>query len=124
VKEQSHKDEMSAALRGDFQRLRARGVSATLVPHESTAHAPEPVADDAAVRAEKPAPDDPPQASPPNVPESEVSGAGGALEAAATETPASEQSATPDEAPDAPDPDGGEEHAPPRSGWLSRLVGR
>jgi hypothetical protein len=39
VKEQSHKDEMSAALRGDFQRLRARGVSPSLAPHE----APEPV---------------------------------------------------------------------------------
>lgn len=125
MKEQSHKDEMSAALRGDFQRLRARGVSATLVPHESTAHAPEPGEDDAAVRAEKPAPAvDPPHASPPDVPESEVSGAGEASEAAATETPASEQSATPDEAPHALDPDAGEEHAPPRSGWLSRLVGR
>jgi hypothetical protein len=42
VKEQSHKEEMSAALRGDFQRLRARGVSPSLVPHE----APEPVADE------------------------------------------------------------------------------
>jgi hypothetical protein len=30
VKEQSHKDEMSAALRGDFERLRERGVAATL----------------------------------------------------------------------------------------------
>ena len=39
MKEQSHKDEMSAALRGDFQRLRARGVSPSLAPHE----APEPV---------------------------------------------------------------------------------
>jgi hypothetical protein len=28
VKEQSHKDEMTAALRGDFARLRARGVDA------------------------------------------------------------------------------------------------
>jgi len=34
VKEQSHKAEMSAALRGDFQRLRARGVSAALVPQD------------------------------------------------------------------------------------------
>jgi hypothetical protein len=34
VKEQSHKDEMSAAIRGDFQRLRARGVAAALVPQE------------------------------------------------------------------------------------------
>jgi hypothetical protein len=34
VKEQSHKQEMSAAIRGDFQRLRARGVAAALVPQE------------------------------------------------------------------------------------------
>jgi hypothetical protein len=34
VKEQSHKDEMSAALRGDFERLRKRGVSVTLAPAE------------------------------------------------------------------------------------------
>jgi hypothetical protein len=32
VKDQSHKDEMSAAIRGDFQRLRDRGVAATLAP--------------------------------------------------------------------------------------------
>ena len=32
MKEQSHKDEMSAALRGDFARLRDRGVAATLAP--------------------------------------------------------------------------------------------
>ncbi len=37
MKEQSHKDEMSAAIRGDFQRLRARGVTAELVPREPTA---------------------------------------------------------------------------------------
>ena len=34
MKEQSHKSEMSAALRGDFERLRARGVSAALVPQD------------------------------------------------------------------------------------------
>jgi hypothetical protein len=34
VKEQSHKDEMSRALRGDFERLRERGVSTTLAPHD------------------------------------------------------------------------------------------
>ena len=37
MKEQSHKDEMSAALRGDFARLRQRGVSATLAPAEQPA---------------------------------------------------------------------------------------
>jgi hypothetical protein len=35
VKEQSHKDEMSAALRGDFERLRERGVTTTLSPGEA-----------------------------------------------------------------------------------------
>lgn len=32
MKEQSHKDEMSKALRGDFERLRDRGVATTLAP--------------------------------------------------------------------------------------------
>jgi hypothetical protein len=35
VKEQSHKNEMSAALRGDFKRLRERGVTTTLSPGET-----------------------------------------------------------------------------------------
>lgn len=35
MKEQSHKNEMSAALRGDFQRLRERGVATTLSPGET-----------------------------------------------------------------------------------------
>ena len=42
MKEQSHKDEMSAAIRGDFERLRERGVSATLAPVEPPDE-PEPV---------------------------------------------------------------------------------
>jgi len=37
VKDQSHKDEMSAAIRGDFQRLRERGVAATLAPRDDEA---------------------------------------------------------------------------------------
>lgn len=41
MKEQSHKDEMSAALRGDFERLRERGVATALAPAE---HSAEPVA--------------------------------------------------------------------------------
>lgn len=32
MKEQSHKDEMSAAIQGDFERLRRRGVSTGLAP--------------------------------------------------------------------------------------------
>ncbi len=34
MREQSHKNEMSAALRGDFDRLRERGVVVTLAPGE------------------------------------------------------------------------------------------
>lgn len=34
MKEQSHKEEMSAAIRGDFQRLRERGVSPALAPQD------------------------------------------------------------------------------------------
>ena len=41
MKEQSHKDEMSAALRGDFQRLRERGVTTTLSPGETEEDAAE-----------------------------------------------------------------------------------
>ena len=43
MKEQSHKDEMSAALRGDFERLRERGVSVTLAPGEGKPAAEPPV---------------------------------------------------------------------------------
>ena len=46
MKEQSHKEEMSAALRGDFQRLRVRGVAPSLVPQDAVepdAAPPEPV---------------------------------------------------------------------------------
>jgi hypothetical protein len=42
VKEQSHKEEMSAALRGDFERLRERGVSASLVPQDEPGRDEEP----------------------------------------------------------------------------------
>ena len=35
MKEQSHKDEMSRALRGDFERLRGRGVSTTLAQRDA-----------------------------------------------------------------------------------------
>lgn len=41
MKEQSHKDEMSAALRGDFERLRERGVALTLTPSEEPEPEPE-----------------------------------------------------------------------------------
>lgn len=53
MKEQSHKREMAAALRGDFERLRERGVPATIrvdevepvaVPEEDAVAAPAPAA--------------------------------------------------------------------------------
>jgi hypothetical protein len=50
VKEQSHKDEMSAALRGDFARLRGRGVAATLAPR--VPEVPQPAAAEPAETAE------------------------------------------------------------------------
>ncbi len=43
MKEQSHKDEMSAAIRGDFERLRDRGVASALAPPETE---PEPATED------------------------------------------------------------------------------
>lgn len=43
MKEQSHKEEMSAAIRGDFSRLRERGVAATLAPREPVRPEPVPV---------------------------------------------------------------------------------
>ena len=54
MKEQSHKAEMSAALRGDFERLRARGVSAALVPQDESEPDEEPVAESAEVVEEIP----------------------------------------------------------------------
>ncbi len=60
MKEQSHKDEMSAALRGDFARLRERGVSTTLAPPEERSDdAAEPIPEVAAEPV-GPAPDETP----------------------------------------------------------------
>jgi hypothetical protein len=56
VKEQSHKDEMSAALRGDFARLRGRGVAATLAPR--VPEAPQPAAAEPDETAETAEPDE------------------------------------------------------------------
>jgi len=98
VKDQSHKDEMSAALRGDFQRLRDRGVSSTLAPVETLkderpaepVETVEPVTEDEPVAASLPErPDEPPAPVTPVIPE-----------------PESE-----------PDPE-------TPSGWLGRLLGR
>ena len=57
MKEQSHKDEMSRALRGDFERLRGRGVSTTLAPRDDD-QVPEAVEEDAAAGAADEAPSD------------------------------------------------------------------
>jgi hypothetical protein len=48
MKEQSHKQEMDAAVRGDFARLRARGVATTIVtePEETTVSPVPPAAAD------------------------------------------------------------------------------
>ena len=63
MKEQSHKDEMSAAVRGDFARLRDRGVASTIaspaedepVPDVGPSAGPEPkvVADELADEPER-----------------------------------------------------------------------
>jgi hypothetical protein len=102
VKDQSHKDEMSKALRGDFERLRDRGVATTLAPKEEQ-HA-------------RSAPDEPesfeelepelsePEPTPVPEPVSELT------EPEPVTQPAS----------DAPVAEAEE----PRSGWLDRLLGR
>jgi hypothetical protein len=61
MKEQSHKDEMSAALRGDFQRLRDRGVAVELAPHEPGSEPEAPPEPEEPERAEPTANDEPPQ---------------------------------------------------------------
>jgi hypothetical protein len=111
VKEQSHKDEMSAAIRGDFQRLRERGVSATLAPQETaTVAPPPPPVQEADVRA---APDAPMsntasvEAAAEDVAETSVSAA--EVMPAAEEVEEAEDEQTP---------------AAARPGWLSRFVGR
>jgi hypothetical protein len=115
VKEQSHKDEMSAAIRGDFQRLRERGVSATLAPPQE----PEPAT-----------------VAPPPAPEQEAALSSDASTAAAAPVEAPDEDVA--ETPEAPDPveevpvaevevasaaDDDETIAAPRPGWLSRLMG-
>lgn len=62
MKEQSHKEEMSRALRGDFERLRERGVAATLAPRdeaETEPKAPAPLQDDGSPPVEPDEPDEP-----------------------------------------------------------------
>ena len=54
MKEQSHKDEMSAAIRGDFERLRGRGVAATLAPRDE--ETPDDACDESTQETESSAP--------------------------------------------------------------------
>jgi hypothetical protein len=96
VKEQSHKDEMSAALRGDFQRLRERGVAVSLVPTDA-----EPVAD-ATPQEEEPAER--------------------ALPLLATDVPAEAPEPPPEPTPEPHETQ--DEPAASQPGWLGRLLGR
>ena len=103
MKEQSHKDEMSKALRGDFERLRDRGVATTLAPRDDSQH-PQPTPDEPdSVDEREPAPElTGPEAEPElteRKPEPEP------VTQPSMDTPVAEA-------------DG------PRSGWLDRLLGR
>ena len=95
MKEQSHKDEMSAALRGDFQRLRERGVAVSLAPSE---------AETSSSDGEPGEPDGAPTA-----PAEPVIPAEPEHQAAEAVVPESEPVDGP---------------GPPQSGWLDRLLGR
>jgi len=61
MKEQSHKDEMSAALRGDFRRLRERGVAVELAPQEPGSEPEGPPEPEEPVRGEPTTNDEQPQ---------------------------------------------------------------
>lgn len=98
MKEQSHKDEMSKALRGDFARLRGRGVSVTLAPRETTPADSGPI--------------EPAETAVEATPEPEVE-------------PPEAQSAEPEPTDEPPaEPDASDEPQDPEPGWLGRLFGR
>ena len=103
MKEQSHKEEMSAAIRGDFQRLRERGVSPSLVPQEvpETDESPNGHAD-----APEPEPEPEVEVVVDLVEEPEPPG----------ESPEEPPAPEPAESPDAA--------TEPRRSWVSRLAGR
>jgi hypothetical protein len=110
VKEQSHKEEMSAALRGDFQRLHERGVAASLTPAR-----PAPAAD---APVEKPSGPEEPVEPVVTPPASETLSASETVSAAEALSPSGTVSAA--EAPQETADDAG----PGRPGWLDRLLGR
>ena len=113
MKEQSHKDEMSKALRGDFERLRERGVSVTLAPREAALPEPERVESAEPVESTKTASTETVvEASP----EPEVE---------PPEAQAAEPEPDPEpEAETADEPVASNEDGPAEPGWLGRLFGR
>jgi hypothetical protein len=112
VKEQSHKEEMSAALRGDFQRLRERGVAASLTPATPAAAAVE------EVEAEVLTPDEqPPEREGVPTEPSEP-----APDPSARDEPVDRAEALDEAADTAPEAADGKPE--PRPGWLGRLLGR
>ena len=102
MKDQSHKDEMSKALRGDFERLRDRGVATTLSPPDEQQAEPTPEAPESFEAPEREL--TVPEPIPVPEPVSELT------EPEPVTQPAS----------DAPVAEAEE----PRSGWLDRLLGR
>ena len=109
MKEQSHKEEMSAALRGDFQRLRARGVSPALVPQDTPEAKDSPNGGESSPDARVESVTEPPSEPPIEL-----------RSAPAAEPP----SAPPAELPTAPPAELPDDTSPPRRSWLSRLSGR
>jgi hypothetical protein len=112
VKEQSHKDEMSAALRGDFQRLRERGVAASLAPPKSSPAADAPV--------EKPKPSGPEDPVEPVVTPAAAEALSSSETVSAAETISEPETMS---APEAPQ-ETADDADPERPGWLVRLLGR
>ena len=110
MKEQSHKDEMSAAIRGDFQRLRERGVAVSLVPTDA-----EPVAD-AASQEEEPLPTDAEPVADAALREEEPA------ERAPSPLVADVHAEAPERTPEPPEMQ--DERAASQPGWLGRLLGR
>ena len=128
MKEQSHKDEMSAAIRGDFERLRGRGVAATLAPRDE--ETPDNACDEStqetesapragAVPEQRPAPvavaelESEPESGPERKPETEPLDSGSGAEPQPESTPVIEPRAGADgRLPDAE-----------RPGFLARLLG-
>jgi hypothetical protein len=123
VRDESHLDDMRAAIRGDFQRLEERGVEQELMRLEAEA---EEAAEPSEAAEPAPALDEPdPDRQPSPVAERKP---------VPEPVPASEPEMPPEPRPE-PDPDEGaeahgggdhevEDELPPRRSWLDRLLGR